>query len=293
MKISGCTYLRNGQKFGYPFRESIRSALPLVDEFVVALGPCEDDTEQLLREMNEPKLRIIHTQWNEHMKHDPRGKIRGFVYGQQRSIALFNCTGEWALYMDADEVLHEADLPKLRASMEQHLDNPKVEALIFDYLHFYGNAKTYAWSPGWYRAATRIVRNTIPFWTPKGMGFVIMESQKQGRWPRAAHTGATMYHYGWVRSEAQMRMKSAAIAKLGRNRSTPPANYSDIDAQVLRLFTGTHPQAMAEWLSPADGLFQADPNHKLTAREKKHRVMLKLEKWFGWKFDKKHYRRIG
>lgn len=292
MRISGCTYLRNGEKLGYPFRESIRSALPLVDEFIVALGPCEDDTERLLREMNEPKIRIIPTQWNEHMRKDPRGKLKAFVCGQQRSIALFNCTGEWALYMDADEVLHEADLPKLRAAMEENLDNPKVEALVFDYLHFYGNAKTYAWSPRWYRTAARIVRNTVPFWTPKGMGFVILESQKQGRWPRAVHTGATMYHYGWVRSEAQMKMKAEAVARLGRNTAPPPASYVDIDPQTLRLFTGSHPAVMTEWLSPADGLFPANQNHKLTFREKKHRFMLRLEQRFGCQFDKKHYQLV-
>jgi hypothetical protein len=46
MKVSGFTFLRNGQKLGYPFVESIRSILPIVDEFVVALGPCEDDTKK-------------------------------------------------------------------------------------------------------------------------------------------------------------------------------------------------------------------------------------------------------
>jgi hypothetical protein len=39
MKISGFTFLRNGQKLGYLFVESIRSILPIVDEFVIALGP--------------------------------------------------------------------------------------------------------------------------------------------------------------------------------------------------------------------------------------------------------------
>ena len=38
MKVSGFTFLRNGQKLGYPFVPSIRSILPLVDEFVIALG---------------------------------------------------------------------------------------------------------------------------------------------------------------------------------------------------------------------------------------------------------------
>ena len=49
VKISGFSFLRNGQKLGYPFVESIRSILPIVDEFVIALGPCDDDTEKVIR----------------------------------------------------------------------------------------------------------------------------------------------------------------------------------------------------------------------------------------------------
>ena len=36
--------------------------------------------------------------------------------------------------------------------------------------------------------------------------------------------------------------------------------------------------------------FQADPNHKLTKREKRHRLGMKLEKWFGLDLSKKHFR---
>ena len=49
MKVSGFTFLRNGQKLGYPFVESIRSVLPIMDEFVVAFGPCDNDTKRMLR----------------------------------------------------------------------------------------------------------------------------------------------------------------------------------------------------------------------------------------------------
>ena len=112
MKVSGFTFLRNGQKLGYPFVESIRSVLPIVDEFVVALGPCEDDTEKMLRGIGDPKIRIIPTQWNERIRSDY--SLKGFVYGQQKSIALFNCTGDWAFYLEGDEVVHENDLPKIR-----------------------------------------------------------------------------------------------------------------------------------------------------------------------------------
>src|ERR1700721_2471257 len=129
MKISGFTFLRNGQKLGYPFVASIRSILPIGDEFVIALGPSEDDTEKMLRDIGDSKIRIIPTQWNEKIR--PDYSVKGFVYGQQKSIALFNCTGDWAFYLEADEVLHEDDLPRIRAAMEKHLDDERGEALAF------------------------------------------------------------------------------------------------------------------------------------------------------------------
>ena len=186
MKVSGFTFLRNGQKLGYPFVASIRSILPLVDEFVIALGPCDDDTEKMLREIGDPKIRIIPTQWNERIRSDY--SVKGFVYGQQKSIALFNCTGDWAFYLEADEVLHENDLPKIRAAMEKHLDDERVEALAFDYLHFYGNKNTIAWSPGWYRSEVRIIRNTIPAWSSEALFFNVRgQPQKIALPARGAH----------------------------------------------------------------------------------------------------------
>jgi len=290
MKVSGFTFLRNGRKLGYPFVESIRSVLPLVDEFVIALGPSGDGTEEALRAIGDPRIRIIPTQWNDRMRNDY--SIKGFVYGQQKSIALFNCTGDWAFYLEGDEVVHEDDIPKIRAAMEKHLDDDAVEALVFDYLHFYGNANTYAWSPRWYRTAPRILRNTIPGWGPKGLFFTVLETQKTTRYPRAAHSGATIYHYGWVRSEDQLGLKKAEVGKFGRSQPDAPKSYAQVDPRTLRRFTGTHPKAVQSWLPAAEGLFQADPDHRLTSREKKHRWMLQLERWFGVQFNKKHYKLV-
>jgi hypothetical protein len=291
MKVSGFTFLRNGQKLGYPFVESIRSVLPLVDEFVIALGPCQDDTENFLREIGDPKIRIIPTHWNERMRSDY--SIKGFVFGQQKSIALFNCTGDWAFYLEGDEVVHEDELPKIRAAMEKHLDDPRVEALAFDYLHFYGNANTYAWSPRWYRSEVRILRNTIPAWGPKGLFFTVLDTQLKTRYPRAAHTGATIYHYGWVRSETEMTAKFADAHSRWRREYSRAIKYDQIDPAVLRQFDGAHPKIVQDWLPRAEGMFQADANYPLTRRDKKHRLMLKLEKWFGFKFNKKHYRLVA
>jgi hypothetical protein len=120
----------------------------------------------------------------------------------------------------------------------------------------------------------------------------VLDTHKRGRYPRAAHTGATIYHYGWLKSLPQ---RAAKRDQISRHWGAPRqfVDSADIDPQVLKPFTGTHPKVIQDWLPPADGLFQANPNHKLTSRERKHRLMLRLEKWFGWQFRKKHYKRVA
>ncbi|HRV30381.1 MAG TPA: glycosyltransferase [Kiritimatiellia bacterium] len=287
MKISAFTFLRNAARLRFPFVESIRSALPLVDEFIIALGPCDDDTEEQLRAIGDPKIRIIPTTWNENL--DGRWKVKGFIYGQQKSIALFNCTGDWALYLEGDEVLHEDDIPRIRAAMERHLDNRRVEALYFRYLHFYGNRNTIAYSPRWYRREVRAVRNNIPIWGPKGLFFSVVTSYKRMRYPRAAFADATIYHYGWVRPEEKMNEKWSGTIHHWSDKPYQPVTYTAIDSRVLQPFTGTHPKAIQDWLPPADGLFAADPHHVLTRRERKNRIMMWVEKITGWDTARKHF----
>ena len=112
MKISAFTFIKNGQILGYPFVQSIQSILPIVDEFVINVGESEDNTLALIKSIANPKIRIIESLWNHKMQD------RGYVYGQQKMIAQFNCSGDWAFYIEGDEVYHEKDLEKIRESME-------------------------------------------------------------------------------------------------------------------------------------------------------------------------------
>jgi hypothetical protein len=51
-------------KYDYPIVESIRSILPVVDEYVVCLGDSEDETENLVRSIGSEKIKIIHSVWD-------------------------------------------------------------------------------------------------------------------------------------------------------------------------------------------------------------------------------------
>ena len=63
MFISGFSMVRNAVKLYYPVKESIESILPIVDEFVIALGNCDDDDQTLeeIKKINSNKIKIIHT----------------------------------------------------------------------------------------------------------------------------------------------------------------------------------------------------------------------------------------
>ena len=58
MKVSGFTFIRNGSILGYPFIESIKSILPICDEFVIAVGKSDDDTLSKIRAIKSKKIRI-------------------------------------------------------------------------------------------------------------------------------------------------------------------------------------------------------------------------------------------
>ena len=285
MKVSACTFIKNGQILGYPFVQSIKSILPIVDEFIVNVGDSEDNTLEILTSLSESKIRLIKSSWNDQMSNS------GYVYGQQKMIAQFNCVGDWVFYIEADEIYHENDLVKIRESMEFYLNDSSVEALVFDFKHFYGNANSVLNSPGWYRSEARIIRNSVRSYAPDGLFWLILESNKKGRYPKAKKTGVSCFHYGWVRSEEQMNLKSQKIQKYWGKKPVR-IDYSQIDQAIIEKFDGTHPKVIQDWLPKTKGVYQASKTYKLTLKQKKHRLLIKFENLFGIDFSKKHYKLI-
>ncbi len=96
MKVSGFTICRNAVKYDFPVLESVRSALPLVDEFIVNVGQSDDGTLELIRSMASPKIRIVESTWDDAMTKD------GLLFSKETNVALARCIGDWAMYVQAD-----------------------------------------------------------------------------------------------------------------------------------------------------------------------------------------------
>jgi hypothetical protein len=155
MKISGFSMGKNALKLYYPMRHSVESILPLVDEFVVALGDSDADdiTRAEIEAIGSEKIRIVDTVW------DIEKYPRGMEHAHQTDIAMNACSGDWLFYLQSDEVVHERDLETIRKRCEDLLDDQEVEGLLFRYRHFWGDYSHVQDGHCWYRKEIRIVRN--------------------------------------------------------------------------------------------------------------------------------------
>jgi glycosyltransferase involved in cell wall biosynthesis len=253
MKVSAFTICRNAVSFDYPIVEVIRSALPIVDEFIVNVGQSEDGTRELIRSIGSDKVRILDSVWDDSMKQD------GLLFSYETNKALARCTGDWALYLQADEVLHEADHAVISRSLREHLGNPTVLGFTFRYHHFYGDYRSL--NPWFYHRAVRIIRNdgqvescgdAVGFWLKADQGW--MQSAHKDR---IRPSGATIYHYGWVKQPRVLldKFRYQVARHHGDNPGAEQARmlaqeaYQFEDYDIMKNFTGSHPAVMRERVS--------------------------------------------
>lgn len=254
MRVSGFTLVRNGTAFDYPYLESIRSLLPLVDELVVNVGIGDDDTLARVRALGEAegqgKLRIFESEWP---LSDPEKKKGGLILSEQTNLALDRCTGDWCIYLQADEILHEGDHPALRQALSRADERPEVEGLLFDYVHFYGSFDVIQQSRSAYRREVRAFRRASG---ARSVGDAQSFRKGDGGKLAVLRSGTRVFHYGWVRTPEAMREKTFFMDQLyhggydaDAERSRTPhtgENYRYKRFWGLRPFSGTHPATMRE-----------------------------------------------
>lgn len=288
MYVSGFTFVRNAVKFDYPVVESIRSLLPLVDELVVVLGNSEDDTEQLIRNIGDPRIRIIQSVWDDTLREG--GKV--LAVETNKALRAVDKAADWCVYLQADEIIHENDYPLIRQSMKSNLADRKVQGLLFNYVHFYGSYAYVGNSRRWYRNEIRIVRNDPHIHSFRdAQGFRI-----DGKILRVKNTGAQIFHYGWVKTPLHQLEKQKSFhrlwhsdEKVGTMVADVPFDYSGIDS--LGLFAGSHPSVMQARVRRQDWDFEFDVSQKKFGF--KDRILWEIEKATGKRlFEYRNYKLI-
>lgn len=248
MKVSGLSLIRNGVRLGYPFIPAIRSILPIVDEMIVVVGDSDDGTREAVVAIGDPKIRIIDTVW------PPQITPKACVLTQQTNIGLLQCQGDWVVYVQGCEVFHEKDLPSLRAQMERHLHDPKVEGLLIERLVFYGD---YQHVNRIYPERHKYVVRAIKPWTgvmsvDTAMGFAVFDAYgKKGREVRAVDSGIDQYRYSAAIAPAAMeyKLRHAPHTLVENARFVGEAYYQRVPRDFICRFPGTHPAVMSEFIA--------------------------------------------
>jgi hypothetical protein len=284
---SGFSIIKNGRRLGYPFVESLRSLAPLVDELVVAHGDSNDGTREDLEKLVKAvpcELRIIDSPW------DPQSQKGGLELSRQTNIALDACQNEVCIYIQGDEVLHEDEHAKFRRDLTLFEKDPDVEALAFQWLHFYGNYNTIIESRKWYRREVRALKKSSGLRSYQdAQGFRIPEGGSPStswRKPRTALSTAHFRHYGWVKPPQVMSQKFSETSSLwlGENKLVVHPEHIFRPLYGMKHYTGSHPKVMQERVKAAKG---SDPfEGKSLPFHWKHlffRISDFLESFFDWR----------
>lgn len=288
MTISGFSFVRNATKLYYPVKESIQSILPIVDEFVIALGKGDADDQTLseIQQIKSDKIKIIHTEW------DLDTYTHAGVYAQQTDVAKNACKGDWLFYLQSDEVIHEKYLPVITARCRQLLDDKEVEGLLFKYRHFWGNYSRYIVSHSFYPKEIRIIRNdpTIHSWKDAQSFRRIPDFdgksyfQKQNTYKlKVATVDATVYHYGWVRPPYLMQKKRKSFATDIRGEVSADNEFKNQSAVFdygtlarLQPFSDTHPATMHDFIKKFNWADQIGITPQLGMEQKHDRLKYRL-----------------
>lgn len=286
VKISGFSIIRNANLMGYPIVESIKSILPIVDEFVIGVGQSEDGTKELIASIGDPKIRIFDSTW------DTTKTKGGLILSEKTNEALGQCKNDWCFYIQADEVIHEQDLARISQSVEKNNSDSRVQGLLFRYVHFYGSHNIVATARNWYRHEIRIVRKSSGIQSVNdAQGFRVNQEKALVK-----PSGATMYHYGWVKPPKMMGQKSKLLSRWwhGNKLDNEFENFEYARSYGLKKFKGSHPSVMRKRVTEENWKFEIKRHlSDWNLKELNYFASDLFEKVFGFRIGEyKNYRLI-
>lgn len=235
--VSGCTLVRNAVKLRYPLEASILTYYPLCDEVVISYDPSTDDgTDAFIKDLcrRYPKIRPVPSPWNME-NHEGGTEIT-----IQSNVAVEECTGDWILYVQADEAIHEGDHDFLR----EVIARKELNGALFARRSFLGTLDREI--PDYYaRNLLRLFRN--------GQGCVVGDGMTCGLYPgvRPAlpREQPRMFNYSRMGDREEVIVRSRCRDAF--HHSTEAA----IDANVASEYTqkvspfdaAAHPEAIRRW----------------------------------------------
>lgn len=288
MKISGYSYVRNGFQYDVPFLESILSVLPICDEFIAVVGDSADGTREAIEALNNPKIKIIDTIWDDNLT---KG---GKIFALQSNIGLDHTSGDWVFHIQADEVIHEKDLPKIVEFIKKYDSDKDVDGFLQPFIHFWGDYYHIRITRRVHHNEIRIFKNTgniRAYRDSQGFRkFKCFDSYSNGteigKKLNVVKLDAPIFHYNAVRTPESMSVKDSnfnyyyygGALRKAENNNKNNFNYHTVDR--LAKFQGTHPAVMQEKVAKHPNDFVHDTSQAKWSKSK-DKYFQKIEDLLG------------
>lgn len=204
-KIYGFSFLKDGVRYDYPFKEAFKSLSSIASKVYVALGQNDDGTLEQLQKL--PEIELIHTVWDLTLL----GK-GGVIFSEQANIALNkirevhgNEESAWAVYLQSDEILHEDAIEQLKMDIKK-ADELGCDAVRLRYFHFWKSHYEVAINKRWYPTEIRVVKLNSK---------VVNHGDAQGfsGFKKVFDSDVYIHHYGHVRDEEKRQEKQKFLIK--------------------------------------------------------------------------------
>jgi hypothetical protein len=253
-KLFGFSFLRNGVKYDYPFQESLLSLEPIVEIIYLDLDSGDDSTEQEINQLSN--IKIVPSIWDMTLK-------QGLVLSIETNKALSALRSDhkfgWAIYLQADEVLHEDDYELLKSDIEK-AEAEGCDAISFRYLHFWKNHHQIAIAKNWYPQEIRAIKLNSEVVS-------YGDAQSFKNHTKTFFTEARIFHYGHVRAEDIYEKKMEDMSTLYDNDATLSKYYNQKDRGKEHrciLYFGTHPKVMKNRIERMKDIWQLGEKNEIT-----------------------------
>lgn len=226
----------------------------------------------------------------------------GKLFAQQSNLGLNSVTGDWIIHLQADEVIHESDILKLKEYIIKYSKDPKVEGLLFPFLNFRGDYQHIHTGRKAHRFEIRAFKfNKLIRSYKDSQGFRKYSSQgnyengEAGEKLNVVKIDIPIFHYNYVRPPKMMKVKSEFFSRFWDDDNTlkkkfggmEEFEYNEVDQ--LEIYSGTHPLSMHETIKKKDWDFHYDPSKANISL--RHRILNKIESMTGWRLGEfKNYK---
>lgn len=247
MTLGGNIVTRNCIEQDYCWREAIQSLLPVCDMISVSDGESTDGTQEEIRAWMEREPKIV---LNVYPWPDPKGNAYFFAdwldYNRQHIKA------DWEFQLDADEILHQNSYEEIR----KFIEGPQNRTGVVTRFNFWRDHRHLI--PEGVCCGKRVIRLARQDLFLASDGY-----DKRGELAAGMGTGTSIQigHYGFIRNREAFFVKARRLQGYFFDTYDPrleqaekfEGNWSEMPGVTgwegrLDPFTGTHPQAVHDWL---------------------------------------------